>query len=95
MFSDIPLPGTLPQPCTVRHLVESYFDINGIPRRHFFRMMSFFSQNEMEKEKLEEFDSAEGQEELYSYCNRPRRTILEVNTHDYMNYCNIQHIRYE
>lgn len=41
-------------------------------------MLSYFTDNELEKEKLKEFTTPEGQEELYSYCNRPRRTILEV-----------------
>lgn len=42
--------------------------------------MSYFTDSELEKEKLQEFITPEGQEELYSYCNRPRRTILEVLT---------------
>jgi sulfite reductase alpha subunit-like flavoprotein len=36
----------------------------------------------MEREKLLEFVSAEGQQELFNYCNRPRRTMLEV-LHDF------------
>lgn len=42
--------------------------------------MSYFTDNELEKEKLQEFTTPQGQEELYNYCNRPRRTILEVLT---------------
>jgi sulfite reductase alpha subunit-like flavoprotein len=42
--------------------------------------LSYFTDNELEKEKLQEFTTPEGQEELYNYCNRPRRTILEVLT---------------
>uniref|UniRef100_A0A8C8T117 NADPH-dependent diflavin oxidoreductase 1 n=1 Tax=Pelusios castaneus TaxID=367368 RepID=A0A8C8T117_9SAUR len=72
------LPALLPQPCTVRHLVTCYLDISCVPRRSFFELLSCFSPNELEREKLQEFSSAQGQEELYSYCNRPRRTILEV-----------------
>lgn len=49
-----------------------------MPRRSFFQLLSYFSTNELEREKLQEFSSAQGQEELYSYCNRPRRTTLEV-----------------
>lgn len=41
-------------------------------------MLSYFTDSELEKEKLHEFTTPEGQEELYSYCNRPKRTILEV-----------------
>lgn len=72
------LPALLPQPCTIRHLVTHYLDISCVPRRSFFELLSYFSTNELEREKLQEFSSAQGQEELYSYCNRPRRTTLEV-----------------
>ncbi|XP_054468741.1 NADPH-dependent diflavin oxidoreductase 1 [Anoplopoma fimbria] len=68
----------LPQPCTVRHLVKSYLDIAAVPRRSFFELLSTFATNELEQQKLVEFSSAAGQEELHSYCNRPRRTALEV-----------------
>ncbi|XP_063000895.1 NADPH-dependent diflavin oxidoreductase 1 isoform X2 [Elgaria multicarinata webbii] len=74
----IPLPALLPQPCTVRHLVSRYLDITCVPRRSFFELLSHFSLNDLEREKLQEFSSAQGQEELYAYCNRPRRTTLEV-----------------
>ncbi|KAM3910991.1 NADPH-dependent diflavin oxidoreductase 1 [Leptodactylus fuscus] len=75
---DTPMPPHLPQPCSVRHLVERYLDIRCVPRRSFFQLLSYFSPDEQEREKLQEFSSAAGQEELYTYCNRPRRTTLEV-----------------
>jgi len=49
-----------------------------MPRRSFFELLATFSSNEMELEKLLEFSSAAGQDELHGYCNRPRRTALEV-----------------
>ncbi|XP_075690961.1 NADPH-dependent diflavin oxidoreductase 1 [Rhinoderma darwinii] len=75
---DTPVPPHLPQPCSVQHLVERYLDIRSVPRRSFFQLLSYFSPDEQEREKLQEFSSAAGQEELYTYCNRPRRTTLEV-----------------
>ncbi|NXI81193.1 NDOR1 oxidoreductase, partial [Rhipidura dahli] len=72
------LPPFLPQPCTIQHLVTHYLDISCVPRRSFFELLASFSTNELEREKLQEFSSAQGQEELFSYCNRPRRTTLEV-----------------
>ncbi|NWZ90552.1 NDOR1 oxidoreductase, partial [Nesospiza acunhae] len=72
------LPPLLPQPCTIQYLVTHYLDISCVPRRSFFELLASFSMNELEQEKLQEFSSAQGQEELYSYCNRPRRTTLEV-----------------
>ncbi|XP_068191461.1 NADPH-dependent diflavin oxidoreductase 1 isoform X2 [Antennarius striatus] len=74
------VPARLPQPCSLSHLVGSYLDISAVPRRSFFELLSAFATNELEKEKLVEFSSAAGQEELHSYCNRPRRTALEVLT---------------
>ncbi|XP_058946686.2 NADPH-dependent diflavin oxidoreductase 1-like isoform X1 [Pocillopora verrucosa] len=75
---DLPVPHQLPQPCSIKHLVEHYLDIQGVPRRYFFELLSHFTSSELEKEKLQEFCSAEGQEELYSYCYRQKRTTLEV-----------------
>ncbi|RLW00566.1 hypothetical protein DV515_00008958 [Chloebia gouldiae] len=72
------LPPLLPQPCTIQYLVTHYLDISCVPRRSFFELLAYFSTNELEREKLQEFSSAQGQEELYSYCNRPRRTTLEA-----------------
>jgi len=77
---DVPLPVNLPSPCSVGYLATRYFDFQSIPRRSFFELLARFSgTNEIEKEKLIEFTTPEGQEELFSYCNRPRRTILEVS----------------
>ncbi|XP_043914460.1 NADPH-dependent diflavin oxidoreductase 1 [Protopterus annectens] len=76
--SMVSLPTQLPQPCSVQYLLKCYLDITIVPRRSFFELLSNFSPDEREQEKLREFSSAEGQEELYSYCNRPRRTTIEV-----------------
>ncbi|KAM8802632.1 NADPH-dependent diflavin oxidoreductase 1 isoform 2-T2 [Rhynchonycteris naso] len=75
---DVPCPERLPRPCSVRHLVSQYLDIASVPRRSFFELLACLSPHELEREKLLEFSSAAGQEALYEYCNRPRRTTLEV-----------------
>lgn len=49
-----------------------------VPKKYFFYLLSHFTSNELEKEKLDEFLTPEGQEELYTYCNRPRRSVIEV-----------------
>lgn len=74
----VPYPPGLPQHCTVWHLVSQYLDIASVPRRSFFELLACLSPHALEREKLLEFSSARGQEELWEYCNRPRRTILEV-----------------
>lgn len=71
-------PARLPQPCSVHHLLSRYLDISSVPRRSFFELLACFSRHELEREKLLEFISAQGQEEMHAYCSRPRRTILEV-----------------
>lgn len=76
--SSTAVPSRLPQPCSVRHLVECFLDIAAVPRRSFFELLATFASNELEREKLAEFSSSQGQDELYAYCNRPRRTTLEV-----------------
>lgn len=58
--------------------MESFLDIAAVPRRSFFELLATFATNELEREKLSEFSSAQGQDELHAYCNRPRRTALEV-----------------
>lgn len=75
---NMPIPKIYPYPCTVRQCVTSYFDIMSIPKRSFFEFLCHFSKDETETEKLIEFTTAAGQEELFTYCNRPRRSILEV-----------------
>uniref|UniRef100_A0A8C2DH29 NADPH-dependent diflavin oxidoreductase 1 n=1 Tax=Cyprinus carpio TaxID=7962 RepID=A0A8C2DH29_CYPCA len=72
------VPARLPQPCSVRFLVEQFLDISAVPRRSFFEVLATFASNELERDKLLEFSSAQGQDALHSYCNRPRRTALEV-----------------
>ncbi|KAK6196081.1 hypothetical protein SNE40_001376 [Patella caerulea] len=76
--ADIQLPSTLPNPCSIRHLITHYLDISGVPRRYFFELLSFFSNDEREQEKLKDFTTAEGQQDLYNYCNKTKRTYLEV-----------------
>ncbi|KAM4850692.1 NADPH-dependent diflavin oxidoreductase 1 isoform X2 [Urocitellus parryii] len=75
---DVPCPPGLPQPCSVWQLVSQYLDIASVPRRSFFELLACLSPHELEREKLLELSSAQGQEDLCEYCSRPRRTILEV-----------------
>ncbi|CAG8751863.1 6658_t:CDS:2, partial [Funneliformis mosseae] len=63
---------------TLRKLFENYLDIFSTPRRSFFEFLSFFTTDENQTEKLREFCSAEGQDDLYAYNQRVRRTIVEV-----------------
>lgn len=95
--ADQSLPDHLPSTTTLREIFTRYLDFNAVPRRSFFAILKHFAQDELEREKLEEFLSEEGavscveehtlqlsnltsrtQDDMYEYCQRPRRTIREV-----------------
>lgn len=42
------------------------------------KLLAEVTPNELENEKLQEMASPEGQEMMYDYLNRPKRTILEL-----------------
>ncbi|ODQ64734.1 NADPH reductase [Nadsonia fulvescens var. elongata DSM 6958] len=73
-------PGGLVTTLTVRSLIKYHLDIMSIPRRSFFSQIWHFASDERERERLQEFSTLEGLEDLYDYANRPRRSILEVIT---------------
>ncbi|KAJ3213485.1 NADPH-dependent diflavin oxidoreductase 1 [Dinochytrium kinnereticum] len=75
---DVPFPRYLPEVLTIRTLLEEYLDVFGAPRRYFFEILSYFASDPLHADKLKEFSSAVGQEELFNYCLKPRRTCFEV-----------------
>lgn len=74
----MPAPAILNRPLPLVTIATQYWDLNALPRARAFEVLSYNCENELEKEKLLEFASFEGQQDLLSYVNRPRRTILEV-----------------
>lgn len=74
----MPVPKIFSHPLPLVTIARQYWDLNALPRSRAFEVLSYNCENELEKEKLLEFASFEGQEDLLSYVNRPRRTVLEV-----------------
>lgn len=81
--------GGLVQPLTLRNILKYHCDINSIPRASFFMKIWTFAtdldrldggeeQLEQQREKLHQFATDEDMQDLFDYCNRPRRSILEV-----------------
>ncbi|CCD22926.1 NAPDH-dependent diflavin reductase NDAI_0A07720 [Naumovozyma dairenensis CBS 421] len=81
--------GGIVKPLTIRNLLKYHCDIMSIPRTSFFMKMWTFAtdvtrmergeeQLNDQRDKLKEFAYDEDMQELYDYCNRPRRSILEV-----------------
>ena len=63
----------------LRALVCGALDVAGAPpRQYFFEVLSHFTSNEEERERLEYFGSSEGAEDLHRYCQGERRSVLEV-----------------
>ncbi|KAG2137490.1 riboflavin synthase domain-like protein [Suillus clintonianus] len=75
---DQTLPDHLPRIVSLRILFTRYLDFNAVPRRSFFQLLRYFATDELEREKLDEFVSIEGADEMYDYCQRVKRTIWEV-----------------
>ncbi|CAE6516267.1 unnamed protein product [Rhizoctonia solani] len=65
-------------PTTLRSLIMKHADINSVPRKSFIELLAHFTKDQMETDKLREFCTTEGLDELFDYTTRVRRTILEV-----------------
>lgn len=66
-------------PIKLKTFVELTMDVTSAsPRRYFFEVMSFYTTDEREKERLQYFASAEGRDDLYNYNQKERKSVLEV-----------------
>ncbi|KAG8701613.1 NAPDH-dependent diflavin reductase [Ceratobasidium sp. 395] len=65
-------------PTTLRTLLTKYASITAVPRKSFIELLSYFTKDQLETDKLREFCTPEGQDDLFDYTTRVRRTILEV-----------------
>lgn len=75
---EIRVPIALEPKLTLRQIAQQYWDLNFKPKRSTMHTLALISDNELEREKLFEFTTPTGQEELFNYVNRPRRNIVEV-----------------
>ncbi|KAI8393659.1 uncharacterized protein BYT42DRAFT_551807 [Radiomyces spectabilis] len=75
---DHQIPTHWPSVMTFRDLFVNCLDIFGVPRRSFFEMLAYFTKDENHTERLREFNTPEGLDDMWAYCQRPRRTIAEV-----------------
>lgn len=66
------------RPMKIEQIVKHYFDLNSVPKRSFFEVLATYATDQLEKDKLNEFASTNGQYALYEYCKKPKRSLLEV-----------------
>lgn len=69
-----------PCPCTVRHALTKYLDINGAPKKKVITAMAEAASDDGEKQRLEHLASKKGKEELTDYIVKGRRNFLDVMT---------------
>ncbi|KAI1491468.1 riboflavin synthase domain-like protein [Biscogniauxia mediterranea] len=75
---------SLPKKCfpvprsTLRDLLLHNYDITSIPKRVFFEVIAFYTNDPTHQERLREFANPAFSDEFYDYTSRPRRSILEV-----------------
>ncbi|KAI9316606.1 hypothetical protein BX666DRAFT_2019230 [Dichotomocladium elegans] len=72
------VPAHWPPVMQFRDLFIKYLDVFGVPRRSFFEMLAHFTKDDNQTERLRYFATPEGQDDMYKYCQRPRRTLAEV-----------------
>lgn len=71
----------LPEVIKIKDLFEIYLDISNYPTRYFFKILSYFTKDELHREKLEEMGNgkkAENIKDYYDYCVKERRNVYEI-----------------
>ena len=64
--------------------MENYWDIQGVPRRYFFELLSHLTTSDLEEEKLQEFTSTEGQVMRHTSLQTSRWTELIISCMCYL-----------
>ncbi|EDV96701.1 NADPH-dependent diflavin oxidoreductase 1 [Drosophila grimshawi] len=75
---DLPLPLAYASPISLQQAARYIWDLSARPRQRFLEVLAQNCEDELEREKLLEFCTAEGLEDLIAYVNRPRRMVLEL-----------------
>ena len=70
-----------PEIIKLKDLFEKFLDISGYPTRYFFKILSYFTDDELHKEKLLEMGcgkKSENIEDYYNYCVKEKRNVYEI-----------------
>ena len=55
-----------------------HLDVAGTPKRSFFAFLALHASDPLQREKLLDLSSTDGQRDLYRYCHKEKRTYVEV-----------------
>ncbi|KAL4494033.1 hypothetical protein ABPG72_015989 [Tetrahymena utriculariae] len=67
-----------PEYITIEQLFKQWLSVSTPPTRYLFKLMSYFTSDELHKEKLIEISSKEGKEEYYNYVVKEKRNVFEI-----------------
>lgn len=69
-----------PHVISISDLFEYWLNICEVPPKYFFNIMSYFTEDELYKEKLQTMgaNTTDGKLEYFDYCVKPRRTVDEI-----------------
>ncbi|KAJ1517291.1 NADPH-dependent diflavin oxidoreductase 1, partial [Coelomomyces lativittatus] len=75
---DFPVPSYLQTPVSLRFILESVVSPYSVPTFNFFEVLIPYVVSDTHRLKLLSFLTPEGQEDVYQYVYRPKRTCVEV-----------------
>ena len=67
-----------PTPCTIRHALTNYVDLNHAPRRNLLQHLAHFASDEQEQDRLLFLSSKQGVEEYHSSIVDKYQTLVDV-----------------
>lgn len=65
-------------PTSMRDILQYAVSPQSVPNRYFFEILREYITNPLQKEKMDEFLSMEGYDQMYDYSIKSKRTCLEV-----------------
>ncbi|KAI6029927.1 riboflavin synthase domain-like protein [Pisolithus microcarpus] len=88
---DQTLPDHIPRITTLRVLFTHHLDFNAVPRRSFFQILRYFTTDDSERERLDEFLSLEGAVRLVACAEK--HALKTNHRMNFMNTVNLSNAR--
>jgi len=72
------LPDYIPQKSTLRHIFTTCIDIKAVPKKTLLRALVDYTDNEIEKRRLQELCSAQGAKDYFKFVREPYTGLLDI-----------------